>query len=202
LVIEITETAVLTDVAPAVETLNAMRERGVRVALDDFGIGFSSLLRLRDLPFDCLKIDREFVSGIALRDDGFSIVASVIHMTQTLGIDCIAEGVETVEQLEQLRRLGCRSAQGFLWSPAVAIEQVPIAPGVAPADRRAASRTASPADPATEAVIMRLHATGASLHAIAAELNQSGSRTRRGTRWQSRTVAHVVSYAAFPQIRR
>ena len=123
------------------------------------------------------------------------------HAQARLG-EVVDRALETVEQLVQLRRLGCRSAQGFLWSPAVAIDQVPLEPGVIRADRRARSRTASPADPATEAVIMRLHATGASLHAIAAELNQSGSRTRRGTRWQSRTVAHVVSYAAFPQIRR
>jgi diguanylate cyclase (GGDEF)-like protein len=199
LMVEITETTMFTDVLAAVETLTALRERGVRVALDDFGTGFSSLLRLRELPVDCLKIDRAFVSGITHNQDDLAIVASVVHMTATLGVDCVAEGVETEDQVEELRRLGCGAAQGFLWSQAVAVGDVPLDPGSSKRMRREPRATAT-VDDATQVWIMRLHQSGTSLTSIAAVLNQSGSRTPRGTRWHPRTVARVVASAAYPQL--
>jgi len=198
LMVEITETAVLVDVQAAVATLGALRQRGVRVALDDFGTGFSSLLRLRELPVDCLKVDRAFVAGIARNRDDLAIVASVVNMATTLGLDCIAEGVEFEEQADQLRRLGCATAQGYLWSPAVALRDVPLEPGAPTPRRRRVTQPAVDAD--TQAWIMRLHGGGASLHTIAAVLNASGERTDRGTRWHPRSVAQVISRAAYPQL--
>ncbi|MBV9098609.1 MAG: bifunctional diguanylate cyclase/phosphodiesterase [Frankiaceae bacterium] len=199
LVLEITETAVLDDVPAAVAALCALRQRGVRIALDDFGTGFSSLLRLRELPVDCLKVDRAFVAGIARSRDDLAIVASVVNMAATLGLDCIAEGVESEEQAEQLRRLGCATAQGYLWSPAVPLHDVPLQPGLPPRSRPQ-PRLALRVDPESEAWIMRLHRSGASLHSIAAVLNAAGERTDRGTRWHPRIVARVISRAAYPQL--
>jgi diguanylate cyclase (GGDEF)-like protein len=200
LMVEITEHTMLVDVEAAVVMLTALRAQGVRVALDDFGTGFSSLLRLRELPVDCLKVDRAFVSGLSHNRDDLAIVASVVNMAKTLALSCIAEGVESQEQAEQLRRLGCEGAQGYLWSPAVPLDEVPLEPGVqVPA--RPQPRESAPVEPATEAWIMRLHASGASLHSIAAVLNSSGARTERGTRWHPRTVAQVVARAAYPQLR-
>lgn len=199
LMVEITETAVLVDVPAAVAVLAALRRLGVRVALDDFGTGFSSLLRLRELPVDCLKVDRAFVAGLARSHDDLAIVASVVNMAATLGLDCVAEGVESHEQVDQLRRLGCATAQGYLWSPAVAWQDVPLDPGQRPRRRRQPSPQPK-VDPDTEAWILRLHQGGASLHSIAAVLNAAGERTARGTRWHPRTVARVVSRAAYPQL--
>src|SRR3954447_1359345 len=199
LMVEITETTMLVDVEAAVVVLTALRARGVRVALDDFGTGFSSLLRLRELPVDCLKVDRAFVSGLTRSRDDLAIVASVVNMATTLDLLCIAEGVESPEQAEQLRRLGCATGQGYLWSPAVPLEEVPLAAGSPPQVRRQ-PRQPAPVEPATEAWIMRLHASGASLHSIAAVLNSSGARTDRGTRWHSRTVAQVIARTAYPQL--
>jgi len=197
--VEITETAVLVDVPAAVAVLGALRRRGVRVALDDFGTGFSSLLRLRELPVDCLKVDRAFVAGLTRSRDDLAIVASVVNMAATLGLDCIAEGVEAEEQADQLRRLGCATAQGYLWSPAVPLQQVPLEPGLSPTARRQ-RRLAVQVDPETEAWIMRLHRGGASLHSITAVLNAAGERTTRGRRWHPRSVARVISHAAFPHL--
>jgi diguanylate cyclase (GGDEF)-like protein len=199
LMVEITERTMLVDVETTVIVLTRLRDRGVRVALDDFGTGFSSLLRLRELPVDCLKVDRAFVSGLTRSRDDLAIVASVVNMASTLELQCIAEGVETAEQAEELRRLGCASAQGYLWSPAVPLDDVPLKPG---GRKRVQPQLGQPTavDPATAAWIMRLHASGASLHSIAAVLNSSGSRTGRGTRWQSRTVARVVARTAYPQL--
>lgn len=200
LMVEITEHAVLTDVSAAVEALRALRDLGVRIALDDFGTGFSSLLRLRELPVDCLKIDRTFVAGMTGRREDLAIVASVVNMAATLGLDCIAEGVETRDQARQLSRLGCSSAQGFLWSPAVAVTGLRASWADAAAARRGPRETETAAPTATAAWILELHRGGASLHSIAAILNQSGSRTERGTQWRAHTVARVISRAAYPDL--
>ena len=200
LMVEITETTVLHDVQSAVTTLTLLRDRGVRVALDDFGTGYSSLLRLRELPVDCLKIDRAFVSALTHSSDDLAIVASVVNMASTLGLYAIAEGVENDEQVQQLRALGCPAAQGFFWSKAVPLTDVPSDPGIRPATRTAASRTGPTADQHLIDWIMRLHASGASLDSIAAVLNRSGARTAGGRRWHARSVARVVSLAAYPQL--
>ena len=200
LMVEITETAMLHDVQSAVATLTELRKRGVKVALDDFGTGYSSLLRLRELPVDCLKIDRAFVSGLTHSADDLAIVASVVNMASTLGLNAIAEGVENDEQLHRLRQLGCPAAQGFLWSKAVPIDDVSFEPRLRPGPARTVRRTDPTHDQHLVDWIMRLHRSGASLDSIAAVLNQSGARTDNGRRWHARSVARVVSLAAYPQL--
>jgi EAL domain-containing protein (putative c-di-GMP-specific phosphodiesterase class I) len=99
------------------ETLHELRAQGVRISLDDFGTGYSSLSYLRSFPFDKIKIDRSFVQELASRDDSMAIVRAVAGLGRSLGIVTTAEGVETEEQLELLRREGCTQAQGYLFSP-------------------------------------------------------------------------------------
>lgn len=114
LCLEVTESAVIADPETALETLRKLAALGVGLAIDDFGVGYSSLGNLRDLlPVDVLKIDRSFVSGMNLRKDDQAIVESVLQLASALGVRAVAEGVETVEQVEALRSLGCHYAQGF-----------------------------------------------------------------------------------------
>jgi diguanylate cyclase (GGDEF)-like protein len=110
--LEITE-SVLMDEGDAVTVLEALRERGARLSLDDFGTGYSSLSYLKRFPLDTLKIDRAFINGIG-NGEGTALVATIVSMAETLGLDVVAEGVETEEQLRRLRELGCDKAQGFL----------------------------------------------------------------------------------------
>jgi EAL domain-containing protein (putative c-di-GMP-specific phosphodiesterase class I) len=117
LALEITETVVMKETESPVELLDRLRALGLRIFLDDFGTGYSSLSYLKRLPLDVLKLDRSFVAGLENDDDSdYRIVAAVIEMTRALGIDLIAEGVETELQLAQLRELGCRLAQGYYFA--------------------------------------------------------------------------------------
>jgi len=111
--LEITE-SVLMDEGDAVTVLEALRARGARLSLDDFGTGYSSLSYLKRFPLDTLKIDRAFVSGLGTGQDDAALVATIVSMAGTLGLEVVAEGVETEEQLRLLRDLGCDRAQGFL----------------------------------------------------------------------------------------
>jgi len=124
LTVEITETAVLSDLETTLSTLHRLRALGVEIALDDFGTGYSSLTHLKRLPVNKLKIDRSFVGGVTRNNDDLSIVTSVVHLAKTLGLTCIAEGVETIEQARILQGLGCELAQGYLWSPAVPLDDL------------------------------------------------------------------------------
>jgi diguanylate cyclase (GGDEF)-like protein/PAS domain S-box-containing protein len=124
LCLEVTETAAPARHGPLVDALHAVRELGIKIALDDFGAGYSTLTNLRELPIDVIKIDRSFVAGIAAKGDDRGIVAAVMALARELGLGVIAEGVETEQQLSVLRSLGCRLAQGHLFSPAVAPEQL------------------------------------------------------------------------------
>ncbi|MCB0898236.1 MAG: EAL domain-containing protein [Actinobacteria bacterium] len=123
--LEITESAVMNDLEPVVDVLSGLRRLGVSLAVDDFGTGYSSLAYLKRLPVTTLKIDRAFIDGLGGADDAFDrpIVDAIIKMAQSLGLDVIAEGVETQEQLDALRALGGRFAQGFLWARPMAAEQ-------------------------------------------------------------------------------
>jgi EAL domain-containing protein (putative c-di-GMP-specific phosphodiesterase class I) len=96
--------------------LRRLRGLGARIALDDFGTGQSSLGHLRNFSFDKIKIDQSFVSEMSVRDDCRAIVAAVAGLGKALGVVTTAEGVETEDQLEQVLRLGCTEAQGFLFS--------------------------------------------------------------------------------------
>jgi EAL domain-containing protein (putative c-di-GMP-specific phosphodiesterase class I) len=117
LVLEVTESALMEDAAAALRVVQDLKALGVRIAIDDFGTGYSSLLYLKRFPVDLLKVDRSFVSGLGVNADDTAIVRSVIDLAHAFGIECVAEGIETPEQLRALEALGCRFGQGYLWSP-------------------------------------------------------------------------------------
>ncbi|WP_243059268.1 bifunctional diguanylate cyclase/phosphodiesterase [Nocardioides sp. SR21] len=125
LVLEITETALLHNRDAARATIDGLRDLGVGVALDDFGTGYSSLSFLRELPVTVVKIDRSFVRDAVERPEDLAITEAIVRLANGLGLQTVAEGVETVEQRDLLRRLGCESAQGFLWSGAVPMASLP-----------------------------------------------------------------------------
>jgi EAL domain-containing protein (putative c-di-GMP-specific phosphodiesterase class I) len=122
--IEITETAALRDFDAALMTLEGLRARGIGLSLDDFGTGYSPLTFLKRLPVGALKIDRSFVDGLGRDTSDDRIVVGVIQLGLALGFRLVAEGVETAEQADRLRRMGCQMGQGFLWSPAVRAEEL------------------------------------------------------------------------------
>jgi len=115
LVLELTESLVLHDVADTVAKMQALRRHGVRFALDDFGTGYSSLAHLKRLPLHQLKIDRSFVEDIVSAPDDAAIVQTIIGMARNLGLSVIAEGVETLAQRHALQHLDCQVFQGFLF---------------------------------------------------------------------------------------
>ena len=125
LVVEVTESAVLDDADVANATLDALSAAGVRIALDDFGVGQSSLACLRDLPLDVLKLDRGFITSLASSRQAAAIVRAVCEMARTLGFTVVAEGIETHMQADVVERLGCDVGQGFLYSHGVRPEEVP-----------------------------------------------------------------------------
>jgi diguanylate cyclase (GGDEF)-like protein/PAS domain S-box-containing protein len=116
LVLEITETAIMEQLDPAITILTELRRLGVRLALDDFGTGYSSLSYLQRLPVDILKIDRSFVAGVAKSTEDSALARGILTLGQTLGLETVAEGIETAEQLAALRELGCQLGQGYLFA--------------------------------------------------------------------------------------
>lgn len=125
LLLEITETALTPEVAGPLEVLTRLRSLGAQLAIDDFGTGHSSLTRLGRLPVGQVKIDRSFVEALGTHGDDrlVRMVDAVVAVAQALDLDTTAEGVETPEQLEYLRRIGCRQAQGFLFSHPVPLDE-------------------------------------------------------------------------------
>jgi diguanylate cyclase (GGDEF)-like protein len=117
LMLEITESVVMEDPETVTSTLEAIRTRGVWVAVDDFGTGYSSLGSLRKLPVNVVKVDRSFVAGLGARAEDRAIIDAVKGMADALGLSLIAEGIETPEQLDALVALGCPTGQGMLLSP-------------------------------------------------------------------------------------
>jgi diguanylate cyclase (GGDEF)-like protein/PAS domain S-box-containing protein len=117
--LEITETAVIGDIKQAQHILAELRAIGVRVALDDFGAGYSSLEVLQALPFNKIKIDRSLVRDAGQTEKADAIISAILRLTQTLRLRAVAEGVETLQQLELLRRERCDEFQGFFLSPPV-----------------------------------------------------------------------------------
>jgi diguanylate cyclase (GGDEF)-like protein len=113
--LEVTESVLMQDAESVIAGLHGLRALGVRIALDDFGTGYSSLSYLRRFPFDQIKIDRSFIRDIA-DPDAAAIVRAVVGIGERLGMGIVAEGVETAEQLELVRREGCTQVQGFLFS--------------------------------------------------------------------------------------
>jgi EAL domain-containing protein (putative c-di-GMP-specific phosphodiesterase class I) len=123
--LEITESALLEDEAGAIEILGRLKTLGVRLALDDFGKGYSSLGRLQQLPFDALKVDRSFVQEVDRGEEGGAICAAIVAMARRLGLFVIAEGVQTRAQEEWLRAEGCDAMQGYRFGRPVGAEEVP-----------------------------------------------------------------------------
>lgn len=120
--LEVTESVMIDNTAAARASLDELRSIGVRIALDDFGTGYSSLSLLQDFPVQRIKIDRAFVDTIAEPDSDNTLVRTIIGLGESMGVDIVAEGVETVLQLRALRELGCAKAQGFLISHPVPAE--------------------------------------------------------------------------------
>ena len=114
--LEITESAFLGDVPAARATLERIQRMGIQWSLDDFGTGYSSLSYLQKLPIDTLKIDRSFVGRIGHETDGFEMIRAIVTLAHNLGMDVVAEGVETIQQAAGLDSLGCEYAQGFYFS--------------------------------------------------------------------------------------
>ncbi len=122
---ELTETAVLDQARLAAELLNELRSLGVRVSLDDFGTGSSSLTLLQEVPADVVKLDRSFVAAIAEESESRSIVESTVELAHRLGMGVVAEGIETRAQLDALVAMGCDLLQGFLLSRPIDAGSVP-----------------------------------------------------------------------------
>lgn len=122
--LEITESTMIKDPTRVLSVLHTLRSRGVRIATDDFGTGFSSLSHLRSFPFDHLKIDRSFVREVVERKDLQAIIRGIVTLARGMGMQTTAEGVETAEQLALVRALGCDAIQGFLLGRPVPAAQI------------------------------------------------------------------------------
>jgi diguanylate cyclase (GGDEF)-like protein len=123
--LEITESVVLQDTPATLAPLHRLRDIGLRISLDDFGTGFSSIGCLRSFPFDRIKIDRSFIRDIDSRMGSSAIVHAIVDLGSALGMSVTAEGVENVEQLRMLRTESCSEVQGFLFSPPIPASEVP-----------------------------------------------------------------------------
>ena len=125
--LEITETVLIKDFVEVVKQLRVLKEYGIKISLDDFGTGFSSLSYLKGLPIDTLKIDKSFVNSV-LEDQSTQVITeAIVSMVKKLGYETVAEGVETEEQYQYLRNIECDNIQGYLLGkpmPAKDLEQV------------------------------------------------------------------------------
>jgi EAL domain-containing protein (putative c-di-GMP-specific phosphodiesterase class I) len=122
--LEVTESAVMENAEQAILTLKQIRETGVRISIDDFGTGYSSLSYLHRFPIDVLKIDRSFVSTMEDGSENGEIVRTVIALAKTLNLNVVAEGIESIHQLHQLRILGCEFGQGYLFSRPLPAQEI------------------------------------------------------------------------------
>jgi diguanylate cyclase (GGDEF)-like protein len=124
LILEVTENVFMEDPHAAGATLQRLSDLGVSIAIDDFGMAYSSLTRLKHWPIDTLKVDRSFVAGLGEDEDDDVLVSGIINMASGLGLTVVAEGVETSKQLARLRTLGCSRAQGYYFSRPLPPEQI------------------------------------------------------------------------------
>jgi EAL domain-containing protein (putative c-di-GMP-specific phosphodiesterase class I) len=122
--LEMTETSLIPEKSAAIEVLGSLRRLGVTLLMDDFGTGYSSLHHLHSFPFDVLKIDRSFVTRMTEGAQPLQIVRTIVELARVLGMDVVAEGIETREQDALLQQLGCRYGQGFLYSRPVPAEEI------------------------------------------------------------------------------
>jgi EAL domain-containing protein (putative c-di-GMP-specific phosphodiesterase class I) len=117
-----TESSLIPNIRIALEVLASLRRLGISLLMDDFGTGYSSLNHLHSFPFDVLKIDRSFVSRMTEGDQPMQIVRTIIELARVLGMDVVAEGIETPKQYLLLRQLGCRFGQGYLFARPMSAE--------------------------------------------------------------------------------
>lgn len=122
--LEMTESSLISDKHITLDVLGHLRKLGVSLLIDDFGTGYSSLQHLHSLPFDVLKIDRSFVSRMTQGEQPLQIVRTILELARVLGMDVVAEGIETRAQHELLLELGCRQGQGFFYAQPVSAEAV------------------------------------------------------------------------------
>jgi EAL domain-containing protein (putative c-di-GMP-specific phosphodiesterase class I) len=122
--VELTEHALVRDIASARHVVGLLSQAGMTIALDDFGTGYSSLAYLSELPVDKIKIDRSFVRSLHERAASAKIIAAIVGLSRSLGVEVIAEGVETEADAQALARLGCDAAQGYLFARPMAAETV------------------------------------------------------------------------------
>jgi EAL domain-containing protein (putative c-di-GMP-specific phosphodiesterase class I) len=123
--LELTETGVMRDIKRSLDSLQGLKQLGVRLALDDFGTGYSSLAYLTQLPIDTLKIDRSFVDKLGEGGQSRAVVRSITALAQALGLSTVAEGVETRAQLDSLRSLGCDEVQGYFYARPMPAQELP-----------------------------------------------------------------------------
>jgi len=145
--LEITESVIVEDVKQNAASLSAIRELGIRVSIDDFGTGFSSLSYLSRLPVDTLKIDRSFITGLTATPQGQALVSTIVSLAHALKLTVVAEGVETMEQRRLLRLLHCDEMQGFLFSeplPREAFEMKFLSVGTEPPALKAPEKPRRP----------------------------------------------------------
>ena len=124
--LELTETSVMNNAEFAIDVLGELKEMGVKISIDDFGTGFSSLSYLKRLPIDALKIDQSFISDLTADPDDASLVMAIITLAHNLKLEVVAEGVETEEQLKFLRLLRCDEIQGFVFSKGLPAEELAV----------------------------------------------------------------------------
>jgi EAL domain-containing protein (putative c-di-GMP-specific phosphodiesterase class I) len=123
LILEITESLMMREPEAVVARMNALREHGFRLSLDDFGTGYSSLSYVKNMPLDELKIDRSFISAVHQGGKDHALVASIITLGNMLGMNVVAEGVETQEQAATLSTMGCHLHQGYLYARPIQAER-------------------------------------------------------------------------------
>ena len=123
---EITESSIIDNIDYSIKTINALKKLNIMLSLDDFGTGYSSLNYLNRLPVDTIKIDRSFIINLTYNQGAVKIVTAIINMAHTLMLKVIAEGVETYEQYNILKRLGCDAIQGYLATPPLKAEEIAL----------------------------------------------------------------------------
>jgi diguanylate cyclase (GGDEF)-like protein/PAS domain S-box-containing protein len=215
LVLELTETGLMDDPVEARELMVRLRDAGIGVAIDDFGTGYSSLAYLGRFSVATLKVDRSFVERMLDSHDDLAIVAAISDLARAVGVRTVAEGIESDEQAQLLRRLGCHAGQGFVWSAAVPAREVAalvarqprgrfrVPGGPSPrADRRGDDELAGLSAVHGFTRLLALHRDGASPSTIAAALNNEDFRTPRGQRWHRLTVARALEAAVNPYVTR
>ena len=122
--LEITERILIRNVEESIMKLQSLRAMGFRVAIDDFGIGYSSLSYIVRLPIDCIKIDKSFVQNIAFSKEAKTIVSTIITLCKTLNLHVIAEGIENSMELEYLKYSSCDIGQGYYFSKPISMEEL------------------------------------------------------------------------------